>query len=142
MYLKKRAISFSILALIIALSYILLNIDDFNRSKSEKLYLATSTDIINERGEHLTLNNIETQELVATMGSLPLSKDIEIYKSSYRNNMKFYINDNCIYELNFSTPEFDMKTQILIKNKPYIINKNFYNKLLQLEEKYNYNLDT
>lgn len=143
MYSKKRVITYSIVVLLITVSYILWNIGGANRSNVEKLYKATTIEIINIKGEILTLNKIETQELVDAMGSLPLSKDVGKIKTPFTNNMNFYINAKRIYRLNFGMPSiFDTNAQVVIKGKPYIINKSFYDKLEQLKDNYNFHLDT
>jgi len=57
--------------------------------------------------------------------------------------MEFYINDKFIYEIGFGMPSiFNKNSQVIIKNKPYIIQDSFYKKLRSIEEKHNFNLDT
>jgi len=139
---KKRISIFVLFALFITIVYLLSNIDDFNRKKAEKLYSATSVVIINAKGENLKLNNNETQELVDSMGSVPLSKDVDRMKTPFNNKMKFYINDRVIYEIHFGMPSgFNKNSQVIIKNKPYVIQNSFYKKLSAIAEKYNLNLD-
>lgn len=139
---KRRITIFVLLAMFIAIVYLFSNIDDFNRKKAEKLYSVTSVVIINAKGENLKLNNIETQELVDSMGSVPLSKDVDRMKTPFNNKMKFYINDRVIYEIHFGMPSgFNKNSQVIIKNKPYVIQNSFYKKLSAIAEKYNLNLD-
>lgn len=91
MSFKKRIIVFSVLALIITVSYILWNLDDFYRIKGEKLYSATSVSIINTKGESVTLDSVETQELVDSMGSLPLTKANDRIKTPFTNKISFIL---------------------------------------------------
>jgi len=76
------------------------------------------------------------------MGSLPLSKDVDRMKTPFNNKIKFYINDRVIYEIHFGMPRgFNKNSQVIIKNKPYVIQNSFYKKLSAIAEKYNLNLD-
>ncbi len=139
---KKRIVVFSILMLIITVSFVLWNLDDYRRAKMEALPSATSIVIMNAKGESIELNHLETQELVDSMGSLPLARDAAKIKTQYKNKMRFYVDDKLIYELSFGMPiMFDKTGQVLIKNRPYRVNKSFYDWLMYLGEKYGFDLE-